>query len=124
MAATWRVGVGKEPSIPHPATHAIVPKQSHLPYNLNLEIDINKECGWDLAESLQERLTVNAKVATVLGLMPASSVTVKSEGRQMKQCGITYIKKFNKYKKSPYNKMTVKNSLQSPTHTRRVFMIQ
>jgi hypothetical protein len=32
MAATWRVGVGREPSIPHPATHAIVPKQSHLPY--------------------------------------------------------------------------------------------
>ncbi len=33
-----------------------------------------------------ERLTVNAPVATVLGSIPASGGTVKSEGRQMKQC--------------------------------------
>ncbi len=33
-----------------------------------------------------ERLTVNAVVATVLGSIPASSDTVESEGRQMKQC--------------------------------------
>jgi hypothetical protein len=33
-----------------------------------------------------ERLTANAKVATVLGSIPASSDTVESEGRQMKQC--------------------------------------
>ncbi len=33
-----------------------------------------------------ERLTANAKVATVLGSIPASSDTVDSEGRQMKQC--------------------------------------
>jgi len=32
-----------------------------------------------------ERLTVNAEVATVLGSIPASSETVESEGRQMKQ---------------------------------------
>ncbi len=40
---------------------------------------------WDLAEWL-ERLTVNG----VLGSIPASSDTVESEGRQMKQCQITY----------------------------------
>jgi hypothetical protein len=33
-----------------------------------------------------EHLAVNAKVATVLGSIPASSDTVESEGRQMKQC--------------------------------------
>ncbi len=32
------------------------------------------------------RLTVNDKVATALGSIPASSDTVESEGRQMKQC--------------------------------------
>jgi hypothetical protein len=31
-------------------------------------------------------LTANAKVATVLGLIPASSDRVADEGRQMKQC--------------------------------------
>jgi hypothetical protein len=40
-----------------------------------------------LAELL-ERLTVNTAVAIVLGSIPASSDTVESEGRQMKQCGI------------------------------------
>ncbi len=43
------------------------------------------EHGWDLAQWL-ERLTVNAVVATVLGSILASSDTVESEGRQMKQC--------------------------------------
>jgi hypothetical protein len=33
-----------------------------------------------------ERLNANAKVATVLGSMPASFDTVESQGRQMKQC--------------------------------------
>ncbi len=56
------------------------------------------ESGWDLAEWL-ERLTANAVVATVLGSIPASSDTVESEGRQMKQCWISYIKK----KKNPKN---------------------
>ncbi len=40
--------------------------------------------GRDLAYWLK-RLTANVKVATVLGLIPASSDTVESEGRQMKQ---------------------------------------
>ncbi len=41
----------------------------------------------DLAKWL-ERLTINAKVATVLGSIPEFSFsdTVDSEGRQMKQC--------------------------------------
>jgi hypothetical protein len=42
---------------------------------------------WDLAEWL-ERLSANAEAATVLGSIPASSYTVESEGRQMKQCWI------------------------------------
>ncbi len=33
-----------------------------------------------------ERLAVNAKVAIVLGSIPASSDTVESDGRQIKQC--------------------------------------
>jgi hypothetical protein len=33
-----------------------------------------------------EHLTANAEVATVLGSIPASSDTVESKGRQMKQC--------------------------------------
>ncbi len=33
-----------------------------------------------------KRLDVNAKVATVLGSIPASSDTRESEGRQIKQC--------------------------------------
>ncbi len=39
--------------------------------------------GWDLAKWL-ERLTANAKVATVLDSISASSDKVESEGRQMK----------------------------------------
>ncbi len=46
----------------------------------------------DLAKWL-ERLTANAEVATVLGSIPASSGTVESERRQMKQCWIQYIEK-------------------------------
>ncbi len=45
----------------------------------------------DLAEWL-ERLTANAEVVTVLGSIPASSDTVESAGRQMKQCWIKYKK--------------------------------
>jgi hypothetical protein len=41
----------------------------------------------DLAGRL-ERPTVITSVATVQGSIPASSDTVKSEERQMKQCGI------------------------------------
>jgi hypothetical protein len=39
----------------------------------------------DLVECL-ERLTANAVVASVLGSIPASSDTVESEERRMKQC--------------------------------------
>jgi hypothetical protein len=39
----------------------------------------------DLAYWL-DRLTANAPVAMVLGLIPASVGTVEPEGRQMKQC--------------------------------------
>ncbi len=53
----------------------------------------NANCGWDLAEWLK-RLTANAVVATVLG-----SIHVESEGRQMKQCRISYIKQQQKFKK-------------------------
>ncbi len=35
----------------------------------------------------------NAEVATVLGSIPASSDTVETEGRQMKQCWIQYLEK-------------------------------
>ncbi len=49
-----------------------------------------------------ERLTANAAVATVLGSIPASSDTMESEGRQIKQCWISYIKK-KFIKKSPFN---------------------
>ncbi len=41
--------------------------------------------GLDLARWL-DRLAVTVKVATVLGAIPASTDTVESEGRQMKQC--------------------------------------
>ncbi len=56
----------------------------------------------DLAKWL-ERLTVDAKVAIVLGSIPASSDTVESEGRQKKQCWITYITR--KPKNSPVKKI-------------------
>jgi hypothetical protein len=56
-------------------------------------------CRWNLAK-WSERLAVDAKVATVLGSFPASSDTVESEGRQMKQCWIMYIK-IKKIKKIP-----------------------
>ncbi len=46
---------------------------------------------WDLASG-QSVQTANAKVATVLGSIPASSDTGDSEGRQMKQCWTKYIK--------------------------------
>ncbi len=56
----------------------------------------------DLVEWL-ECLAVNAKVATFLGSMLASSDTVKSEGRQMKLCWIMYCKK-QKSKKTSLKK--------------------
>ncbi len=47
------------------------------------------------------RLTANAKDATVRGSILASSVTVESERRQLKQCSIKYRTK--KSKISPFN---------------------
>ncbi len=42
----------------------------------------------------------NAKVATVLGWIPASTDTVESERRQMKHCRTKYVE--SKSKKSPF----------------------
>jgi hypothetical protein len=47
-----------------------------------------------------EHLAVNAKVAPVLGLIPASFDKVESGGRQMKQCCIMYLDK-KKQKNTP-----------------------
>jgi hypothetical protein len=49
---------------------------------------------------LLERLTVNAEVLTAPGSIPATSDTVESEKRQIKQCCIQYIEE-KKSKKSP-----------------------
>ena len=65
------------------------------------------EYGWDLAQWL-ERLTANAEVATVLGLIQAASDTAESKGRQTKQSWIQYIEK--KSKKIPL----VKNKAKEP----------
>ncbi len=44
------------------------------------------DSGWNLAEWLEAVCHApNVEVATVLGSIPASSDTVESEGRQMKQ---------------------------------------
>ncbi len=43
----------------------------------------------------------NAEVATVLGSIPASSDTVESEGRQMKQYWIQYIEEKKILKNPP-----------------------
>ena len=67
---------------------------------------------WDLAELL-ECLAVNAKVATVLGSIPASSDTVESEGQQMKQCWIPYLNK----KKIPKSGLAHEKSLSLRTAT-------
>jgi len=64
--------------------------------------------GSDLAEWL-ERLTADAKVATVLGSIPASSDTLESEGRQMKQCWIKYLYKKVEYSVS-ISKLWAKNN--------------
>ncbi len=76
-------------------------RQGHLSrMGMGWDVWVLDKCGWDLAERL-ERLVVNAKVATVLGWIPASSDTVESGGGrgQMKQFWITYIKKLKKIQK-------------------------
>ncbi len=51
-------------------------------------------CGW--SSRVQVRASdCQCQIATVLGSIPASSDTVKSEGRQIKQCWIQYMKKKN-----------------------------
>jgi hypothetical protein len=72
-------------SIAKAGRHRLIPKYDHFLVMLG---------GWDLAKRL-ERRAVNVKVATVLGSIPASSDTMESERRQMKQCWITYIKRKN-----------------------------
>ncbi len=57
----------------------------------------SQEKSRDLAEWLK-RLTTNSVVATIMGSIQASSGTVESEGQQMKQCRMSYIKKFKKEK--------------------------
>jgi hypothetical protein len=54
-------------------------------------------------------MAVNAKVATVLGSIPGFFDTVESEGRQMKLCRTTYVKK---EKMSSKNEKKIK-SMQS-----------
>ncbi len=52
---------------------------------------------WMRCAEYLERLTASAEVETVLGSIPASSDTVESEGRQMKQVEeSTFIKKSEK----------------------------
>ncbi len=46
-------------------------------------------CGWDI---IAEFVTADAEFASVLGWITASSDTAESEGWQMKQCWIKYIK--------------------------------
>jgi len=55
---------------------------------------------------VRTRPTANAEVATVLGSIPASSDTVKSEGWQMKQCWIEYLQRRHKIQKIPLLKLT------------------
>ncbi len=56
---------------------------------------INNEWGWDLAYIVVTASDCQCQgLATVLGSIPASSDTVKSEGRQMKQCWKQYIEIF------------------------------
>ncbi len=65
-------------------------------WDLTIVDEICIRRGWDLTEWL-ERLTANAKFATWLGSIKASSDTVESERRQIKQCW----QKYKKSKKSP-----------------------
>jgi len=51
----------------------------------------SRVCGWYLAKWL-EHLTANAKVATILDSISASSHTVESQRQQMKQCCINWWK--------------------------------
>jgi hypothetical protein len=66
-----------------------------------MAIDVLLSFDYDVVlYSMSLRLAVNAKVATALGSITASYDTVESDGRQMKHCSITYIKRKNP-RKSP-----------------------
>ncbi len=62
--------------------------------------------GLPLKRIVKKVLTANVVVAIVLGSNPASSDTVESEGRQIKHCWISYIKKI-KSKNSPLKKTII-----------------
>ncbi len=51
-----------------------------------IQITLVRKVQMDEITKWLERLTANAEVVTVLCSIPASSDTVESEGRQMKQC--------------------------------------
>ncbi len=53
---------------------------------------------WMRSSRVVRALTANAIVATVQGSIPATSDTVESEGRQTKQCWISYIRRKNSKK--------------------------
>jgi hypothetical protein len=77
----------------HHTLNDVLSSLKHSPLFQNLSADKSPPLS-DNFENFQkrlifawlERLAFNAKVATVLGTIPASSDTVESEGRQMKQC--------------------------------------
>jgi hypothetical protein len=60
---------------------------------------------------LLERLTANAKVATILFLIPASSDIVESEGRQTKQCWNKFLK--NLKRSLPLNVYVISQTLKN-----------
>jgi hypothetical protein len=64
---------------------------------------------YKMRSSCVVRASANAVVATVLGSIPAFSDTVESEGRQTKQCWISYIKR----KKSNQIKIRSKKRIYS-----------
>ncbi len=70
---------------------------------------------------MPKRLIANAEVATVLGSIPASSETVESEGRQMKQCWIIHRKKKNP--KNPKNPPVLRRRRHTVTRLYNVHMV-
>jgi hypothetical protein len=79
---------------------------------------------WCPAQSfflIVERLAVNAEVATVQGSIPASSDTVESEGRQMMQWWIKYIKN-KKNQKNPLFFLTTSNLNSGNTWVRALLL--
>ncbi len=67
-----------------------------------------------------QSMTANAKVATVLGLIPASSDTVEYEERQMKQCLIQYIVRY--ISKFPKEQIGVDYTVYSTVYSWLIFV--